>query len=283
LFDVQFRTPEASALKPLVTAFYTVEVGGPPELAVEDHLHPEWGNLRFQLSGVWSTDHDGQLQVPSPCSLFGPSSRARRIVVRPGKVQGIGFTPLGWARLVRTNAGALADRFVPASEVFGNAIEILGEALALAADGNARGALIEAFLLARLAGAPAAAHAIRLVELVADPDIATVEALGEAAGLSPARLSRACVRDFGFPPKLLLRRQRFLRTLAAILDRGDRPIGQLIDADYVDQPHFNREFRRFMGMTPRIYFARPRSVLRPAAAARERGLGAPLQALHQGG
>ena len=51
-------------------------------------------------------------------------------------------------------------------------------------------------------------HALR------DPEIADVEALSEAVGTGRRTLERLCGRYFGFPPKLLLRRQRFLRSLA---------------------------------------------------------------------
>ena len=45
--------------------------------------------------------------------------------------------------------------------------------------------------------------------------LASVSEFAERAGLSVRALERICRRHFGFPPKLLLRRQRFMRSLAA--------------------------------------------------------------------
>jgi len=89
-----------------------------------------------------------------------------------------------------------------------------------------------------------------------------------------------CLRVFGFTPKRLLRRQRFLRTLGAVRDAPDRPLAELMDPAYYDQAHFNRDFKACMGMTPLAYFRLPREALRRAGEERRRVLGAPVQGLH---
>ena len=114
-----------------------------------------------------------------------------------------------------------------------------------------------------------------------DPEVTTVERLADRTGLSHAVLSRACLRSFGFTPKLLLQRQRFLRTLAALAAGEDRPIGKLLDGAYVDHSHFNRDFKRFMGLSPSEYLAGPRLILKAAMGSREKALGAALQGLHE--
>jgi AraC-like DNA-binding protein len=85
---------------------------------------------------------------------------------------------------------------------------------------------------------------------------------------------------FGFAPKLLLLRQRFLRTLHVLRTRLDEPWAKLLDAAYSDQSHFVRDFHRFMGMSPTAYFKRPHPVLDPAALLRMREIGESLQGLH---
>jgi len=71
-----------------------------------------------------------------------------------------------------------------------------------------------------------------------------------------------------FPPKLLLQRQRFLRTLAVLRQNVGRPWADLIDARYYDQSHLARDFNRFMGMPPSEYFSLKRDMLEPAMVAR---------------
>jgi len=94
------------------------------------------------------------------------------------------------------------------------------------------------------------------------------------------RLERLCRRHFGFPPSLLLRRQRFMRSLSQyMLDPELTWIGA-IDSHYHDQAQFVRDFHRFMGMSPRTYAALPHPVLAGVMRARMVAAGAPVQALH---
>jgi AraC-like DNA-binding protein len=111
----------------------------------------------------------------------------------------------------------------------------------------------------------------------------TVDQVGDLAeqlGIEQRTLHRVCTAVFGFPPVRLLRRQRFLRTLAKVRDQLDQPLGELIDSAYYDQAHFNRDFKACMGMTPLAYFRLPREAMRRAAEERHRVLGAPVQGLH---
>ena len=92
-------------------------------------------------------------------------------------------------------------------------------------------------------------------------------------------LERISRRAFGFTPKVLLRRQRFVRSLARfMLDPSLKWIGA-IDCHYHDQAQFVRDFRQFMGMTPRQYAALPKPIVNAVMQARERFAGSAAQAL----
>jgi len=105
--------------------------------------------------------------------------------------------------------------------------------------------------------------------------------MAEAAGLPAHTLERLCRRHFGFAPSLLLRRQRFMRSLAQyMIDPSLKWIGA-IDGHYHDQAQFVRDFHRFMGMSPREYAARPHPVLSAVMRARQAAAGAAVQALHK--
>ena len=71
---------------------------------------------------------------------------------------------------------------------------------------------------------------------------------------------------FGFAPKRLLRRQRFLDTLGQVRTQPDAKFIALLDERYFDQSHFIRDFREFMGMTPREFLACPRDIFQVAEA-----------------
>ena len=118
-------------------------------------------------------------------------------------------------------------------------------------------------------------------EAILDDGIVDVGALAARVGVAERSLQRLCLDVFGFGPKRLLRRQRFLRTLARLRDRLGEPVAGLVDAGYCDQAHFTREFRTYMGMSPTAYYASPREAMARAADERLRVIGAPLQGLHR--
>jgi AraC-like DNA-binding protein len=278
---MHFRVP-AESLRDLITSYYVIEMRGPPDAAAEDLLHPEWGNLRFRLHSEWiALDADGRPVPNLTTALFGPTSRARTVIARPGKLLGIGLTPLGWTTLIRLPADALADAIAEPSEEFGEQVTLLRERLLGEVDEATMFELLDAFFISRAGVRDRQEAQIRTLHAaLLDPSIGTVEALAGRTSLSQSALVRLSLRSFGFTPKLLLRRQRFLRTLAVLATEEDRPIGKLLDGAYVDHSHFNRDFRRFMGLSPSEYLHRTRPILKAAMGSRERSLGAALQGLH---
>lgn len=288
--SVQFRFALPSeALRGLVTTYYCTDVVCSPRAPwLADWLHPEWANLRFTAGGqAQSVIGAGE---PWPCPPFcvtGPTSRAMRFRIGSGRGWGIGLLPLGWERLIAGAASDYADRFVDgAADPLFAAFVPLAEALTRSdGDYSAELALIEthmAQLLAAAAPVPDAAI-LALHTALVDPDMLTVADLAARLGMTVRSVERLSCRAFGFPPKLLLRRQRFLRSLARfMLDPSLTWLGAL-DCHYHDQSHFVRDFRRFMGMGPSDYARADKPLLVAAARARMAAAGAAMQGLHSPG
>lgn len=276
--SIRFYLP-APALRSLITSYYLIDSPGP----LSELLHPEWGNIRFSLRGRWTLqDLTGAGDEPGLSSMFGPTDRTRQFGTENGAMIGIGFTPLGWLKIVRRDAGRLANRFAPLDDALGTPGDALAVRLAECADDQARCAVLDDLF----AGSGERTHpdetaAMVIQRVLIDASAGTVDDVIAASGLSHRTLNRLCLRAFGFGPKRLLRRQRFLRTLARTRDRLDQPLAALLDDDYYDQAHFIREFRAFMGMTPTAYFTSPREVMRRVATERARVVGAPVQGLHR--
>ena len=111
-------------------------------------------------------------------------------------------------------------------------------------------------------------------------DHASVHELASACAMSIRTLERVCTRYFGFSPKLLMRRQRFMRSLATfMLQRGGRPWTEAMDAHYHDQAQFTREFRDFMTMNPSEYAALDHPILTSFMEARAKAWGSAAQTL----
>ncbi|HVR90254.1 MAG TPA: helix-turn-helix domain-containing protein [Novosphingobium sp.] len=283
---VRFFMPSA-ALAPYISTYYLTEVNLPEGETIEDWLHPEWANLRFSHNGSWRAAI-GEEPL-RPCADFvatGPTSQAVRFVAGTMRAWGIGLLPLGWARFIGAPAAVSADRFIDgiADPSFARFPALLDTLFGSVPDAAAEAARIDAFLLELLARTQPAEDEARILaahSALLDPDLGTVSDLAERLAMSIRSLERLCLRAFGFPPKLLLRRQRFLRSLAQFMLDPSLTWLSTLDWQYVDQAHFVRDFRAFMGMSPRRYAALEHPVLRAAARARAAAAGAAVQLLHQ--
>jgi len=274
--SVRFYRPSA-ALSELITSLYVVEADRP----FVDHLHPEWGNIRLVIRGSWTTRLLGAANDPNRvATLYGPTDRTRRVETDGGTIVGIGLTPLGWLKLIDDDAAPYANRVVD----LGNLLGVSGLALIddfTNASEESWIATFGALLQSRVKEVLREEDQVRAIHralIAGTHNSATL--LEQATQLTERTLFRVCIRAFGFAPKRLLRRQRFLRALDNIGQEQTQSLGGLLGDQYFDQSHFIREFRRYMGMTPSEYFRSPREALRRAAAERKRLIGASLQGLH---
>lgn len=272
----------APKLRAMITTYYVLEIGG--DGLVEELLFPEWANVRLLLDGGWSqTFGDGRTVSHSPpmALMSGVISRTARIRGGPGRAVGVGFLPAGWGVFTPLPARDYVDDIVPLSTFVGAAADELLRDVLACPDDAALVAALDAWFLAHMAGAEAtdtalvAAHAALL-----DPEVRSVAEWARRLGRSPRQAERLALTYFGMSPKALLRRQRFLRSFAAIREQPPGLWARMIDPGYVDQSQFIRDFRYFMGMPPRAYFARDFSFMRAAGKARAALLGDPLHGLH---
>jgi AraC-like DNA-binding protein len=272
----------APALRATITTYYVLEVGG--EAPIEELLFPEWANIRLLLDAEWTqTFGDGRVVTHSPPAavMSGVISRTAGVRGGPGRLVGIGFLPAGWAVFAALPACDYLNDIVPLSTFVGAAAGDLLRTVLAAPDDAATVAALDAWFLAHMAGRKAAeALLVAAHEVLLDPDVRSVAEWARRLGRSPRQLERLALTYFGMGPKALLRRQRFLRSFAAIREHPPGLWSRLIDPGYVDQSQFIRDFRHFMGMPPRAYFARDASFMRAAGKARAALLGDPLHGLH---
>jgi AraC-like DNA-binding protein len=266
------------------TTFYVTEIDAGADGRVTDHLHPEWANLRI-IDGVLPVSKLGEAAPVGGMAgiVTGPTSTALRFTIGTSRIWGIGLLPLGWAKFVTAPAHAFADRLSdPLAEPALAAFRPLVEGLfGQQPDEPAELARITRHF-ERLAEreVPDEARIRACHRVLVDADVATVAEMADAAEIPSRTLERLCRRHFGFPPRTLLRRQRFMRSLSQyMLDPALTWIGA-IDAHYHDQAQFVRDFHRFMGMSPSEYAALPHPVLAGVMRARMEAAGAPVQALH---
>lgn len=270
-------------LRQYFTTFYLVEIDAFNGL-IEDCIHPEWGGFRM-FSGT--TPEGTMLNGPSFGNVAnvgqGPTTNTIHFKIGSCRMWGVGLLPAGWAKFIARPADGMANTlfdvnqheafaaFAPlTSSVFGEKPDPVGEL-----------ERIEQHFLS-LAGMPCPDEARILAahKALINPDIATVHDFSESAGIKPYTLERLCRRHFGFPPSLLLRRQRFLRSLVQYALDPSRKWVRAIDPHYHDQAQFVRDFHRFMGVSPREYAAKPHPILDSMIRARVAAMGSAVQVLH---
>ena len=265
-FSISVRFYRLSeALQPYFTALYATTIECEPGMLVTDRLHPEWAALRFtEGPPPIACVGPGEMVPQWPFVANGPTSQSIQFGVTHSRIWGLGLQPAGWSKFVPQPANALSDRTVDgaghsAFALFAPILDLVQSAGG-DADGIAEG--INGFLMQHARRAvPYEDRILACQEALRDPDMANVAELGARLGMGERALERLCGRYFGFPPKLLLRRQRFLRSLAGFMLDPGRSWSEALDGQYYDQAQFVRDFRSFMGMTPSEYASTPHPIL----------------------
>lgn len=272
-FNIAVRFYRLSpALRPYFTALYMFDIDCPEGLIVEDYLHPEWAAMRFTHGTVpIACIGPGELAGQWPFVVSGPNSKSIHFGVATARIWGLGLMPAGWSKFVDGRARDFADRTVDgATDAAFKAFAPLHELTSdLSEPPETTARRINAYLLGhRHRPSPHEAQILACHEALRDVDVANVAEIGERLGLTARSLERLCARYFGFPPKLLLRRQRFLRSLAQFMLDPQRTWSEAIDGQYYDQAQFVRDFRSFMGMTPSVYADMPHPIMEKIIAHR---------------
>jgi AraC-like DNA-binding protein len=280
--DVRFFSPPET-LRRYFTSFYLADIVPAPGESVADLLQPEWANLRF-FSGALpvAEARDGTRVAGCRFTATGPSSQAVRFAVGKTRLWGVGLLPLGWAKFVSVPASQLANAVIDGEEhaAFAGFRPLADSLFGAVPDADAECARIAAHFLARI-DEPVAdeARIVAIHEALIDPEIDSVTALVRRVGGTPRTIERVCHRAFGFAPKVLLRRQRFMRSLAHFMLEPAIKWSGAMDGHYHDQAQFVRDFHQFMGMTPRQYAALDKPVITAIMRERARMAGAAAQTL----
>jgi AraC-like DNA-binding protein len=279
--NVQFL-PVAPALRSLISTYFVTEVHCPDGQTIEDFSHPEWAVVRFHNGSIWGSLGGGPRETRPQATLTGPCDVSLHLSTGSMRIFGFGLMPLGWLHFMPQPARSFSNRIVGLDDEHGTA-----HFAPLAPDCDhddlaAVKARWDEQLCALLPSKPprGARAVAAMQDALVDPDIATPATLADRAGVSITQAERLARRAFGMPPTVLLRRQRFLRTLARVMMTPETSWIAALDDQYYDQAQFSRDFKRFMGLTPRDYLSRPRPLMDASIAARAQAIGEGFLGLH---
>jgi AraC-like DNA-binding protein len=277
----EFREPPAE-FEGCFTTFYHLSLDiSRPGAVLTDYLQPEWGNIRF-FCGSTPEAAIGTTRVTGARYIgTGPSSLPCHFSLGPVRMWGVGFMPLGWARFVDADASSCTNIICdgaahPAFARFAGLTDVLCDPEASL---DEQYDAIVAAMAQAMRPTRDDARIRRIHTELVNGEHVSVHDLADACAMSIRTLERTCMRYFGFSPKLLMRRQRFMRSLTSyMLHRGSRWT-EAMDGDYHDQAQFTREFREFMTMNPSEYAALDHPILTSFMEARARVWGSAAQTL----
>jgi AraC-like DNA-binding protein len=165
----------------------------------------------------------------------------------------INLTILGARLFLGQPLHALANRIVTLEEMFGHAGPRLVMELYDAPTWDARFAILDREIGARIAAARAPAPAVlwtwrRLMQTRGRIGMATIV---DEVGWSQKHLIAQFREHLGLTPKTLARILRFASAVQMIKGGDMRLVDLADDCGYYDQAHFTRDVREFAGVTPR--------------------------------
>ncbi|MDP3675990.1 MAG: helix-turn-helix domain-containing protein [Novosphingobium sp.] len=275
--------PAPDDLAPYISGYHLYVVGENDREPHRGAFEPAWASLRIVLTedSEWRVrSGNGKWLSPPPVSLFGPSSLVTWSESQAGILIGAGIRPRGWLRLFAAPACDWADRIDEAPALGIMTPAAIRDEFRKTPHDDAVPCLFNALFRRVLRPPSAADKAIARIEAaLVDPAIETVDALTQSTVLHVRRLERLALRAFGFPPKLLLRRARFLRSLHALRATGRGGGSTAIDLAYTDYSHFIRDSHDFLGMSPQAFLETDMPLLRRSLELRKAVLGTPAQAL----
>lgn len=279
---VRFHRPPPD-LERYFTTFYCVDLAPPDGSVFVDALHPEWANIRMFLGSRPDTRIGDYHVTDADITVSGPSSTISPFELGATTLWGIGLLPLGWAEFVGEPADKYANGLFDARghEVF-QRFAVLADSVQATRGEEEQLAAIVRYFREEAPRADKLDPRIQTIHAVlVEPELPHVSELADRCDLNQRTLERLCRRYFGFSPKMLLRRQRFMRSLAQfMLDPSMGWIGAL-DSLYFDQSHFVRDCKTFLGMAPSEYAAQDHPVMAAFLRERHRLFGSAVQTLDQ--
>lgn len=232
-----------------IARMFVTIVDLPDEAVLEDFIVSEPGFVRVLMRGAWEALEPGGWRAYKGPILFGSQSRPFRARVRgPFAMAGFAILPGGWRSLTGIDHRTIIDRVLRIEgEVGASLTDACADVDAPDATFAALGEAVRGWIGA---GAPVDPIAERFDLMVqADPTRSVAE-IARSMAVTPRTLDRRWLASGGVPPKLALRRSRFLDMAAVVRGIAVPDEAMLAALRFYDQSHQVREFRHFTGMTP---------------------------------
>jgi len=270
---ISYNRAPAPDLAPWIARFYVSDVVAPDNHLLECGLFNDIAMLRIQLKGQWTAlAADGAHANGRAALFFGPQSRRMPVAVTGRFISiGTGLRPGTGHAVMGVSAADFRDRIVPCDALGLPGSHALDQ-LETVSEPEARLRLLEDLIRA-IVSQPGVAEpdpVTQRFELLAfaDPSASIAEFARDCA-ITQRQLERIILRDFGMPPKQVLRRARALDMASHLRGVADQAEAEELALRYYDQSHLIRDFTQLFGMSPSQFVARPQPILTLALESRQ--------------
>ncbi len=262
---ISYSRAPAADLDRWIGRLYVTIVGTPPEHRLDCGLLSDFACIRIQLRGKWeATTADGVRASQRAAMLFGPHSRRMPISVTGSFVSvGIFLRPGVCHALRGPEIATLTDRLATFAELEMPEQRWLDMFYPDASPEDWVQAMeceMRSLIADRAVREPDPISARFEATAFADPTV-SIARLAENLGVTQRQLERIARRDFGMPPKQVLRRARALDMASHLRGVADHDEAESIALRYYDQSHLIREFTALFGMSPRQFVERPQPLM----------------------
>jgi AraC-like DNA-binding protein len=226
---------------------------------------------RIQLTGLWEYNAPGEVQPHGQALFFGPHTKRMPVRISGSFISlGLSFRPSAsnaWTG--QASMASTVDRIVPIDTILERHILSL-----FPSDGGPEDWLcaiedLVRFHIEQSPGVEPEPITARFEEIAfLDPGMSIAQAAREI-GVDRRRLERLVVRDFGMPPKQVLKRARALDMASYLRGVADDDEGEALALRYYDESHLIREFVELFGMSPRQFTIQAQPLLTLTLEARQ--------------
>jgi AraC-like DNA-binding protein len=270
---ISYNRAPAADLAPWIARLYATEVTLPAGHRLECGLLNDASFFRIQLKGHWAAQTaDGEVVGERTALFFGPQTRLTPITVTGSFTSvGIALRPGTGHSLLGAKTADFLGRVVPCEEM-GLPGEAALQMLEQSSEPEAWLQSLEGLIrrVVEVAGGHTPDPITSRFETLAFVDpTASVAEFARECGIDQRRLERIVRRDFGMPPKQVLRRARALDMASSLRGVADDAEAEELQLRYYDQSHLIREFTELFGMSPRQFAAKPQPVLTLALESRQ--------------
>jgi AraC-like DNA-binding protein len=192
---------------------------------------------------------------PSGAFLQGPSVHKRSLRSQDSSIYvGAQFKPGGFHPFWQQNMSSLSEKVIPATAIIPELQGLPNARLTELDDTTILNVIDRALRAVRPRNEPRIGFVNEVVRFIEHDHITSVTAVSDAFAMSERTLQQLFHNYVGVGIKWVIMRARFLE-VTKFARTQDKPDWTAIATDfgYSDQPHFIRDFKKIVGLSPRQY------------------------------